>query len=228
MTTADNALVIMTKAPQAGQSKTRLVPPLTFAEAAGLAHALLIDQLDNLSNFHGAARYIAFTPDSTAGYFAAFQRQGYTSFPQRGDSLGERMGDVFRRLFESGCRAVVLIGSDLPAVPVKTFDQAYAALETAEVDIVLGPSDDGGYYLVGMKRPILEMFERITWSRADVLRSTTEKLDALGLKYKLLCAGYDIDKIADLGRLWDELDTRGGVMNNTLTLLRQFRRRGII
>jgi rSAM/selenodomain-associated transferase 1 len=226
MATADNALAIMTKAPKPGESKTRLVPPLSFEEAAELARALLLDQLDNLSKFMGARLFIAFTPEESAGFFQRFVTQGYSAFPQQGNSLGERMRYVFQHLFDRGFRNVVLIGSDLPVLPVAFLDQAYVLLEKGETDLILGPTRDGGYYLIGMSRLISSIFEGITWSRSDVLSRTTEKLAGLGLKHELLSFWYDIDTAEDLQRLRSEPNCRVDVMKHTLALLNELTRAG--
>lgn len=220
-----NALVVMTKAPEPGQSKTRLVPPLSFDDAAELARALLIDQLDHLANFSSAQLFIAFTPQTAAGFFEAYAVQGYSCFLQQGNSLGERMRHAFEHLFDHGLRNVVLIGSDLPTIPVAFFEQAYGWLDDGGTDLVLGPSVDGGYYLIGMSRLIPDVFEGIAWSRDDVLVRTTEKIIVLGLKYKLLPLFYDIDTVADLSRLSQQI-AGGDGMKNTRTLLHRLRGTG--
>jgi rSAM/selenodomain-associated transferase 1 len=226
MATADNALVIMAKAPKPGESKTRLVPPLSFEEAAELARALLLDQLENVSSFTGAHLFIAFTPEATAGFFQPFTAYGYSCFSQQGHSLGERMGHAFEHLFDCGFRQVVLIGSDLPALPLEFFDRTYAVLEKGPSEAVLGPAHDGGYYLIGMSRRIPSIFEGITWSRADVLSRTTEKLAGLGVKYELLPLWHDIDTAEDLERFRLQPNSRLDVMKNTLALLNELMRAG--
>jgi rSAM/selenodomain-associated transferase 1 len=220
-----NALVVMTKAPEAGQSKTRLVPPLTFDEAAELGRALLVDQLNHLVGFDGAQRFIAFTPKAAAGFFGAYATQGYASFLQHGDSLGERMRHAFEHLFARGLHNVVLIGGDLPTIPLEFFAEAYSRLDGGATDVVLGPSLDGGYYLIGMNRLISDIFEGIVWSRDDVLGRTTEKLAALGLKYELLSLWYDIDTAEDLNRLSRQLSGDDG-MKSTRNLLHRLRGTG--
>jgi rSAM/selenodomain-associated transferase 1 len=220
-----NALVMLTKAPQPGQSKTRLVPPLSYAEAAELARALLLDQLESLTTFHGARLFIAFTPETAAGFFEGFISQGFTSFAQRGGSLGERMSHAFEHLFASAFEKVILIGSDLPTLPVKFFHQAYAWLEKS-ADVVLGPSADGGYYLIGMKRMIPAIFDSIAWSSADVLSQTIHKLDNLGLRHELLSEWYDIDTAKDLERLQSQRVNSEVAMKNTFALLNELTHRG--
>lgn len=216
----------MTRVPLAGQSKTRLVPPLSFEEAAALARALLIDQLDHLSKFRGAQRFIAFTPAAGAPFFEPFRGRGFACFEQRGASLGERMSGSFAHLFGAGFRRIVLIGSDLPAIPLTIIELAYSVLADGDTDVVLGPAADGGYYLIGMKRPIAAIFTDIIWSRPDVLERTVEKLAALGLKHELLLSLYDIDTFADLERLPSHPAVRDGSMKNTLSLLNELRRTG--
>jgi rSAM/selenodomain-associated transferase 1 len=221
-----NALVIMTKVPQPSRSKTRLVPPLSYDEAADLARALLVDQLENLAQFDGARLFIAFTPEKAAGFFEGFITQGFTCFPQRGQSLGDRMSHAFGHLFANAFQNIILIGSDLPALPLALFDQAYALLDKSAADVVLGPSADGGYYLVGMNRMNTTIFDGIGWSRHDVLAQTIQKVDDLGLKLKLLPQSYDIDTADDLERLQSERSRRDVLMKNTFALLNELKQRG--
>ena len=139
MTTAGNALVVMTKAPEPGQSKTRLVPPLSYGEAADLARALLLDQLNNLTHFSEAEMHIAFAPAEAKDALAALAPAGFGQFPQSGGDLGERMANAFRHLFARGFARVVLIGGDLPALPLAIFSEAFAALHSPSPQVVLGP-----------------------------------------------------------------------------------------
>jgi uncharacterized protein len=220
-----NALVILTKVPQPGQSKTRLVPPLSYAEAADLAGALLLDQLQNLTTFGGARLFIAFTPENAAVFFEGFIAQGFTCFAQQGQSLGQRMSHAFQHLFASGFENVILIGSDLPTLPIRFFHQGYACLEKS-ADVVLGPSADGGYYLIGMKRMITAVFDDIAWSSADVLSQTMNKLDDRGVKYELLSEWYDIDTVKDLERLRSQRRCHEVAMKNTFALLNELTQRG--
>ena len=229
MPTADNALVILTKAPEPGQSKTRLVPPLSFDEAAELARALLLDQLKNLARFTAAQLFIAFTPPSATSFFEALLPRKASCFCQQGDLLGDRMRHAFDVLFSKGFRRVLLIGGDLPPVPLETLADAVAVLENKSSEVVLGPSLDGGYYLVGMSRLIPEIFEGILWSQPDVLTLTTVKLVSLNTKYKLISPWYDIDTADDLRHLECDLATApAGFMENTLALLQKFKQRGTL
>lgn len=225
MPTHANALVVMSKAPEPGQSKTRLVPPLSSTEAADLAGALLLDQLDNLAQFGGAQLFVAFTPASAAGFFKMFEARGFTCFPQRGDSLGERMSHAFAHLFASSFSRIVLIGGDLPVLPGEFLERAYASLD-AGADVVLGPAADGGYYLIGMNSLIKDVFQHISWSCHDVLARTVEKISSLGLRYEFMPAWYDIDTAEDLARLQSESHLHEAFMKNTFALLHRFSQRG--
>jgi hypothetical protein len=225
MVTAANALVVMAKAPLPGESKTRLVPPLTFEEAAALSRALLLDQLDHLAEIDIAPLFVSFAPESSRPLFEELGAKRFSCFAQRGDGLGERMREAFRYLFARGFKNVVLIGSDLPPVPRENFDRAFVALGAGR-DVVLGPAEDGGYYLVGMNRFIAGMFEGIGWSRADVLARTLKKIDHAALSYELLPVWHDVDTPEDLLRLYSGYQTGAPLMKNTSTLLQELRRRG--
>jgi rSAM/selenodomain-associated transferase 1 len=220
-----NALVVMTKAPRPGESKTRLVPPLTFEEAAALAQALLVDQLSHLANFAGAELFVAFTPRNAAALFHALAPARFCCFPQEGRDLGERMGQAFQHLFTRGFKNILLIGSDLPPVPLQTFAAGYTALGAGR-DVVLGPTADGGYYLAGMRRLFVDIFSGIRWSRADVLDRTLEKISAAGLTYELLPLCHDIDTPEDLVRLYGQQQASACPMKNSWPLLQELRQRG--
>jgi rSAM/selenodomain-associated transferase 1 len=169
--------------------------------------------------------FVAFTPDNSAPLFRALVPQPFSCFPQQGTDLGERMRRVFERLFAQGLRRVVLIGSDLPPIAFSVLDSAYASLRT-ERDVVLGPSEDGGYYLVAMTRLISGMFEGIGWSRPDVLSRTLEKLHQASASYELLSPCQDLDTAGDLVRLYRRHQASPFLMKNTLSVLQELHERG--
>jgi hypothetical protein len=130
------------------------------------------------------------------------------------------MHEVFAELRRRGHRNSVIIGSDLPPVPLDTFHQAFAQLSADGKRVVLGPSRDGGYYLVGMNQPIPGIFAGMTWSHDRVLVQTTEKLAYMGIAFGLLPAWFDIDTIADIERLGAIGDPAvRGAMKRTLAVL---------
>ena len=201
MPTRANALAVMAKAPIAGEVKTRLVPPLTQEQAADLYRALLLDQLEHLSGLTVAELYLVFAPNSAAPLMWQLAPPNFYCFAQRSGDLGERMNAAFIDLWQLGHRSVVVIGSDLPALPLDFFGTAFGLLATSAHQVVLGPSRDGGYYLVGMNQPTPEMFQNMTWSHNQVLAQTMERLARLGIAAELLPTWFDLDTVEDLAYL---------------------------
>jgi rSAM/selenodomain-associated transferase 1 len=219
------ALAVMTKVPQAGQVKTRLVPPLTPEEAAELNKSFLRDTaaaISNATTSEEACGIAVYTPIGAELVYVDILPADFVLLPQRGESFGERLYFATVDLFKCGFGSVCLIDSDSPTVPAKNFKQAVKLLQRPGERIVLGPSDDGGYYLIGLKKPHREVFERIDWSTERVLDQTVRRAAASGLEVELLSTGYDIDDAAALRRLCDELlgqNTRRSVAPNTRKFL---------
>lgn len=222
MPTHANALAVMAKAPVAGQVKTRLLPVLTPEEAAELSRALLVDQLNHLSGLKSADLYLAFTPDDARASMAELASAPFRLFAQEGDDLGARMNGVFDWLRAQGHRNMVLIGGDLAPVPLRNLAEAFTALEVAGERVVLGPSRDGGYYLVGMNRSTPQIFDGMTWSHDRVLAQTTAKLSASKIEFHLLPTWFDIDTVDDLRRMKSQLPPDcASAMKLTLEFLRR-------
>lgn len=192
-----NALVIMAKAPVPGQSKTRLVPPLSPQEAAEISRCLLLDLLDSLASFEGADLFVAFSPAEAAPFFQETVPSNFVCFAQNGRDLGERMKNVFDDLMSRGYKNVVLLGSDVPALPAGFLTEAFMVLGKSE-KVVVGPSRDGGYYLIGLNRAEPEIFTGVTWSSEDVLALTVKKLSDCGRRPYFLPSWFDIDTKEDL------------------------------
>jgi rSAM/selenodomain-associated transferase 1 len=222
------ALAVMTKAPQAGRVKTRLVPPLTPEEAAELNKCFLRDTATAISiacsrrpvgdaglkrdanashsEAATAARGIAvYTPVGAESAYEDILPADFSLLPQRGDKFGERLYFAVEDLFNCGFETVCLIDSDSPTVPAENLAEAVELLSTHEDRVVLGPSDDGGYYLIGVKKPHRRLFEQIDWSTERVLNQTIQRAMELELEVKLLPSGYDVDDGASLRRLCNEL-----------------------
>jgi len=211
----------MAKAPVAGSVKTRLLPYLSAAEAAELARSLLLDQLSHLCAIETADLYVAFTPAQEETLMKQWVPAPFQLFLQNEGDLGARMQGVFAQLFGKGHQAIILIGADLMPVPLAYFAQAYEYLAGAEPRVVLGPSHDGGYYLVGLNRPMPAMFENMIWSHDQVFTQTVTKLADLGIETRRLPMGFDIDTPDDLQILMTRVDDRQNAsMKNTLKLLR--------
>lgn len=199
------AIVVMAKPPREGEVKTRLCPPLTHAQASTLHECLLFDTVAKLERFHSAQLWIAFTPDGDE-YFKSNFGERAELMSQRGRDLGERMHHIFVFLSQLGYREIVVLGSDIPSMPVASMEQAFQVLDNNLNDVVLGPATDGGYYLVGLKTPVGELFRGIPWSNAAVLENTVRRIKELGLRLSLLPAAYDIDLAEDLKRLWNDFE----------------------
>lgn len=223
MPTRVNALAVMAKAPIAGTVKTRLVPPFTPAQAADFCRALLLDQLEHLKELTVADVYVAFAPSNARALMRSMMPPEFRCFSQRGVDLGARMSKIFDHLLGNDYRNIVLIGSDAPALPLSYLERAFEILAAPGKRVVLGPSRDGGYYLVGMNRRTPEIFQGMTWSHAQVLAQTLTTLAALGIDRELLPVWFDIDTVDDLRRLQSCLDARAREsLEHTLCLLRRF------
>lgn len=202
------ALAVMTKAPRAGQVKTRLTPPLTPEEAAALNICFLRDTTSAISAAvrNGGARGVAvYTPVGEESAYAGILPADFQLVPQRGEAFGERLWLAIEDLFRIGFESVCLIDSDSPTVPQHVFSEAATRLAQNEDAVVLGPSEDGGYYLIGLKKLHRALFEDIAWSTARVLEQTKERARKMNLPIHLLPAWYDIDERETLQLLCQEL-----------------------
>ena len=201
------ALAVMTKAPRAGQVKTRLVPPLSPEEAAQLNVCFLRDTAAAIAKACGTtARGVGvYTPVGAEGAYIDILPSDFELLPQRGDGFGERLALATADLFQCGFGSVCLIDSDSPTVSADVYADAVEILSKAGDRVVLGPSDDGGYYLIGLKKNHRQFFERIDWSTDRVLEQTKQRARELNLEVSLLPTGYDVDDAATLRRLCSEL-----------------------
>jgi rSAM/selenodomain-associated transferase 1 len=194
------AVVIMAKAPRAGAVKTRLCPPLSPADAADLYACFLRDKVAQVRALAGATGVIAFTPEESRSEFEALA-PGFRLIPQRGADLGERLRNCLDALLAGGHAGALAIDSDTPTLPTELLRQAVTLLSGPGADVVLGPSDDGGYYLIGVRRPAPFLFESMPWSTPAVLPETLRRAEAKGLEVTCLPAWFDVDTPADLERL---------------------------
>src|SRR5713226_5830961 len=200
------ALALMAKVPFAGAVKTRLTPPLNPEEAATLSTCFLRDMTTNLADLkaNGTEAVVLYTP-ADAETLLRDLLPGFRFFAQHGETLGERLVNAAAELLSSGFESVCLINSDSPTLPGEILTTATSILAQEGDRVVLGPSQDGGYYLIGLKRPHGYLFERIAWSTADVLAHTIERAAEIGLPVELLPTWYDVDDAATLRMLCDEL-----------------------
>lgn len=202
MPESDTALIIMARYPEAGKTKTRLARTLGDGEVAQLYHAFLTD----LAQRFGGQDYTllwAYTPaeiDYTA--FVQTLAPAYSErmlcFAQQGEDFGTRLLSAFQWAYEHGFERTLLIGSDSPQLSRAMIEQARTALD--DVDVVLGPSDDGGYYLIAMRKPY-DVFSGIPMSTEVVTEMTLAAALKQGLTSRMIDPLYDIDELPDLLRL---------------------------
>jgi rSAM/selenodomain-associated transferase 1 len=196
-------LVIMAKKPAVGRTKTRLCPPLTPPQAAVLYEALLRDTIALAAGLATIDLAIAVTPPEAIDYFRQISPPGTMLLPIAGVDIGDCLRQVFGTLLSAGHPAVVALNSDGPTLPAAYLRQAFSYLDRA--DVVLGPNEDGGYYLIGLREPQPELFSGIEWSSSRVTLQTLDRAKAIGAEVTLLPSWYDVDIAADLDRLQAEL-----------------------
>jgi rSAM/selenodomain-associated transferase 1 len=190
-------LALFAKAPVAGQVKTRLAPQLRPDEAAALYEAMLLDILDQhaLDTWRLA---LWFTPDTARDWFRAKAASVWALYAQSGPDLAARMRALFETHAAEGGDRIVLRGTDSPTLPADRVASAFEKLEAN--DLVLCPDRDGGYNLIGLRRPCPTLFE-LRLSTGSVLDETLAGADSAGLRVALLETHYDVDVPADLERL---------------------------
>jgi rSAM/selenodomain-associated transferase 1 len=204
------AIAVMGKASSPGRTKTRLVPPLSAAEAAQLNTAFLQDIIGNLfraGRETEIAPYVAFGPAGSEPFFRACLPANLPliecSLPLFGDCLHR----AITTLLERGHAAACVLNADSPTLPTRLLVQAARVLAQPKVGIVIGPSTDGGYYLLGMKRPHRRLFEEIDWSTSRVFEQTRQRAAELGLGVTILEPWYDVDDVMGLRSLQADLAT---------------------
>jgi uncharacterized protein len=207
------AIAIMAKAPRHGEVKTRLVPPLSSAEAAALGAAFLRDAAGNILAAAEAAPvdgWVAHSPPDAGDLFAVLLPPAISQLPSRRAGLGNSLVDAVGDLLALGYGAVCLVNADSPTLPTQYLIDAARILAKPGDRAVLGPAEDGGYYLIGLKRPHRHLFEEIAWSTDQVFRQTVARADEIGLVVTALPAWYDVDDVAALRRLAAELADPAG------------------
>ncbi|MGE3154048.1 MAG: TIGR04282 family arsenosugar biosynthesis glycosyltransferase [Nitrospiraceae bacterium] len=201
-------MVLFAKAPIPGQVKTRLCPPLTPDEAASLHGSFVLDSLERskaatLQQKLALDRILACAPAADHVFFKILgERHGVRLIDQIGDDLGAKMHQAASTLFGEGYRRLLIVGTDLPSLPLSIYRDALAQLDRHPV--VIGPALDGGYYLLGLTRAVPEMFDQIPWSTGEVLTATIARADAAGLSVGQLQPWRDVDTIEDLRSIIQE------------------------
>jgi rSAM/selenodomain-associated transferase 1 len=200
--TIDRALLVVAKQPVPGQTKTRLCPPLTHAQAADLYECFLRDTLDTMRTVMKVKAIIGYLPDDAQEYFRQLAPD-MELIGQLGETLGERLDHLLKVTLNNGFQQAVIMDSDSPTLPASYLIQAFDQL--AEADVVLGPTRDGGYYLIGAKRPQSQLVRQVQMSTPHVLSDTLKLAKAIGTTIALLPIWYDVDNISDLFHLDREI-----------------------
>ena len=199
-------LVLFAKPPEAGKVKTRLASGLGESAAVHLYRSFLHDSLaltERWCQTKVAADYnrrvVLYASEEDPFFRDLVQTSGVQLAVQEGEDLGERMAHCLETEFAHGAKAVCIIGADTPALPLAYLNEAFRALHWE--DVVLGPTFDGGYWLVGAQQRVPEIFTGILWSSNSVMKDSVQKAIEEGYRLQILPFWYDIDTAEDLATL---------------------------
>lgn len=197
-------LIVFAKNPIPNQVKTRLIPTLSPEQAAALYTAFLTDWCETLAKLSDVDIVIAYTPPEAEPDLQVLIGDDVIYVPQIGSDLGERLTSATQWAAKQGYTKILFVGSDSPTLPISYISQGITLLDTQ--DTVIGPSTDGGYYLIGFSAAVLSttvphVFEEIAWSTADVFQQTVARIHSAAATLGLLSPWYDIDTSEDLAFL---------------------------
>jgi uncharacterized protein len=197
-------VIVYARRPEAGKSKTRLGASIGYQQAAGVYARMLFSYLHDLlkaEDLRDVQITLSVAEEESADFFKAAYPEFRVVMQIQG-GLGERMKASFDDVFALGAEAVVLTGSDIPLLDSDRVAEAFVRLEDAQV--VIGPAEDGGYFLIGMQHPGWDVFRDIPWSTDAVLERTEAQAAAVGLRSELLQGTFDLDTVAEYKR-WVEI-----------------------
>ncbi len=190
----DNAVILFARDPVLSQVKTRLKSSFDDETILQLYLCFVEDSLAKIRQVENADGYVGIFPENHSGFFNGTESSDIGLFAQQGKDLGDKMRQAFVDRFAQGYNKVVIIGSDSPSLPVSYISRALAS----EKDLVLGPSTDGGYYLIAMTGKVAEVFSGIEWGTDNVLYETLQRVKSAGASLELLPVWYDVDLPEDL------------------------------
>jgi uncharacterized protein len=207
---ASCGIAVMAKASAPGRTKTRLVPPLTFDEAAAFNTAFLQDVAANVlaaSRQEPIAGYVAYGPPGSrsVAFFRDALPAEFGLLQAWHPNFGDCLFDAIDQMLSRGHSGAVVLNSDSPTLPTPLLVRTAAFLAQPGDHAVLGPSSDGGYYLLGVKHRHRRLFEDVAWSTERVARQTLQRAEEIGLRVQVLPTWYDVDDVESLKRLHDEL-----------------------
>lgn len=197
------AVIIMAKVPTAGNVKTRLQPFLSAEDCSELSEAFLRDAVNKAKTVCENV-ILAYLPDEKINDLKSIFPAQNNIVEQTGSDLGEKMFNAFQFAFHKKTDAVVMIGTDSPSFPFDYIEQAFEFLETNS-DVVLGKTEDGGFYLIGLRKPVKEIFENVRWSSPDTFEQVFENIHRLNLHLREVPSWYDVDEQADFEKLREEI-----------------------
>lgn len=223
-----SSIVIVAKRPVPGNVKTRLCPPLTLQESAGLYSCFLQDIIDKVAKVPGALKYLALDIEDLevqGGGIAPLLDdisipKSFKVISQGSGDLGERLTCLTNQVLEESDR-LIFIGADSPSLPSSYLENALQLL--VDNDLVIGPSEDGGYYLLGMNGRFTFLFEGLEWSSDQVFKQTLDHARPAGLKVNIMPTWYDVDTSSDLSRLALDLKDKEAMAPITANFLKKLR-----
>jgi rSAM/selenodomain-associated transferase 1 len=211
---ADNAaLLVFAKVPRPGRVKTRLTPALTPTEAARLYTAFLRDTMRQSRRLSGADVRLYLAPSLPDGDIDGVPAD-VTLHEQAGDRLGERMKGAFKDTLRDGYERVIVVGSDHPTLPLSFLQEAVRALDDSE-SLCLGPTEDGGFYLLGMSAFYPQLFDDMSYSHSGVFADTLARAERTDAQITVLPQWYDVDTPEDLRRMLPDLASTSVKAPNT-------------
>ena len=196
-------LIVFTRYPEPGETKTRMIPVLGAEGAAVLQRQLTehtLKQVQKLQSIRSVSLEFHYT-GGTQQLMQQWLGENFTYYPQQKGDLGQRMYAAFAQAFTAGNDRVVTIGIDCPDIDELLLDRAFDLL--TQKDLVLGPAEDGGYYLIGLSCLMVQLFQDISWGSDLVLAQTTDIAKKLGLNFDYLTTLNDIDRPEDLS-IWEK------------------------
>ena len=185
------AVIVFTRVPIPGQTKTRMMPYFSPEECAKLHENFLKDIAQECEKVN-ADIFVCYTPEKGKAYLEKLFRKAKEYISQTGEGLGERMYQAIEYVLEKGYDSCVLIGTDIPELKCSDLEYAFRLLDVN--DVVFGPTVDEGYYLVGMKRPVCEVFEKKTYGTGNVLKQTVQPLQEMGLTILFIAHNLSVVK----------------------------------
>jgi uncharacterized protein len=198
----ENAVILFARDPVLGQVKTRLSSSLDDETILRLYTCFVEDSLGKIRKVDNADCFVGISPSNHSGFFNGIEGSDTKLFIQQGKDLGDKMRQAFVDRFADGYEKVVIIGSDSPSLPVLYINEALAS----DKDMMLGPSTDGGYYLIGMSGKVSEVFGGVAWGTDQVLDETLGHVKKAGVSLELLPVWYDVDFPEDLKFLKTHLE----------------------